>query len=409
MARGLPSGTWINRLARSICPPAPRILPVEDREGLADHAAPVLARVGLAADPRPARGPAAVGAALDAGAVDLAVLVRDDPITLCEAVLRAVRIRRLDVPCIVVSTAPCESPAVEVMRAGAADDMTADALVRLPVAAARQLRERGERAARRRAEAAYSGLNDRLTGLQRATDALAVVIAHEGGTVPEWGEGAHRMLGYAAEAVVGRADLTIGHDAAELSALADGLGAGSPLEALMAGARDGVAVPRDRTFMGQSESAGELLRLAEGALYWAKQHGRDVAFIYSPEVVEELSAEERADRLQRVQALQSIRVLARAVDAKGPSTQQHSERVAVLAVAIGTAPGWDSDRLVRLRQAGLVHDVGKIGVPDRILLEEGRLTPSEYEEITRHAEIGAEMVFEVLSSEQVGRVRGRHE
>ena len=159
----------------------------------------------------------------------------------------------------------------------------------------------------------------------------------------------------------------------------------------------------------QSGSPGELVRLSEGALYWAKQHGRDVAFLYSPEVVEELSAEERAERLQRLQRLQSIRVLARAVDAKDRTTQEHSERVADLAVALGTRLGWDPDRLIRLREAGLVHDVGKIAVPDRILFKPDRLTSPEYEEIKRHAEIGAEMVIDVLTAEQVAWVRGHHE
>ncbi len=161
--------------------------------------------------------------------------------------------------------------------------------------------------------------------------------------------------------------------------------------------------------LAQAGSAGDLLRLTEGALYWAKQHGRDVAFLYSPSVVEELSAEERADRLQRVQALQSIRVLARAVDAKDPSTREHSERVADLAVSLAASMGWDADRLVRLREAGLVHDVGKIGVPDRVLFKPARLTMEEYAEITRHAAIGAEMVADVLTPEQVSWVRGHHE
>lgn len=159
----------------------------------------------------------------------------------------------------------------------------------------------------------------------------------------------------------------------------------------------------------QAGSAADLIRLAEGALYWAKQHGRDVAFLYSPTVVEELSADDRAERLHRLQALQGIRVLARAVDAKDPLTLQHSERVADLAVAIGGAMGWGSERLLRLREAGLVHDVGKIGIKDRILFKPGRLTAAEYRQITRHAEIGADMVVDVLTPQQVAWVRGHHE
>jgi putative nucleotidyltransferase with HDIG domain len=126
-------------------------------------------------------------------------------------------------------------------------------------------------------------------------------------------------------------------------------------------------------------------------------------------VVEVLSADERAEHLARSQALQSIRVLARAVDAKDPSTLRHSERVADLAVAIATALGWDSESLVRLREAGLVHDVGKIGVPDSILFKPDRLTADEYREITRHAAIGAEILADVLLPSQVAWVRGHHE
>ena len=90
----------------------------------------------------------------------------------------------------------------------------------------------------------------------------------------------------------------------------------------------------------------ELFRLADGALYWAKQHGRDVAFLYSPEVVEVLSDAEHAERLTRLQALQSIRVLARAVDAKDPSTRQHSERVAELAQVLAHGARLDRRRRV---------------------------------------------------------------
>lgn len=155
--------------------------------------------------------------------------------------------------------------------------------------------------------------------------------------------------------------------------------------------------------------ADRMVRLAEGALYWAKQHGRNVACLYSSDEVEVLSAHERAERLARSQALQSIRVLARAVDAKDPSTRRHSERVADLAVALARSMGWGDTDLVLLREAGLVHDVGKIGVPDVILSKPGRLTAEEYMTITGHAALGAEIVADVLSPEQVSWVRGHHE
>ncbi|WP_217915692.1 diguanylate cyclase [Miltoncostaea marina] len=161
--------------------------------------------------------------------------------------------------------------------------------------------------------------------------------------------------------------------------------------------------------LDQAPHHSELFRLADGALYWAKQHGRDVAFLYSPEVVEVLSDAEHAERLTRLQALQSIRVLARAVDAKDTSTRQHSERVSEVAGALAIALGWDAEAASALRDAGLVHDVGKIAVPDAILFKPDRLTPEEFRRVTAHAALGAQMVADVLSADQVAWVRGHHE
>ena len=161
--------------------------------------------------------------------------------------------------------------------------------------------------------------------------------------------------------------------------------------------------------LAQAGSATELYRLAAGALYWAKGHGRDMSIHYSPQVVQVLSDEERAVRLERSQALNAIRVLARAVDAKDQSTQRHSERVADVAVMLATASGWSIERLATLREAALVHDVGKIGIPDAVLLKPGRLTASERTQIEAHAVLGAQMVADVLTAEQVAWVRHHHE
>ncbi|MGD9571477.1 MAG: diguanylate cyclase [Thermoleophilia bacterium] len=95
--------------------------------------------------------------------------------------------------------------------------------------------------------------------------------------------------------------------------------------------------------LAHATTSGELLRLADGALYWAKAHGRDVTYLYSPDVVHELSAEERAERLERAQALAALRALARAVDAKDRSTREHSTRVAALAHALAVRRGWSAE------------------------------------------------------------------
>jgi HD-GYP domain-containing protein (c-di-GMP phosphodiesterase class II) len=71
--------------------------------------------------------------------------------------------------------------------------------------------------------------------------------------------------------------------------------------------------------------------------------------------------------------------------------------------------GWSRDRVALLREAALLHDVGKIGVPDAVLLKPSRLTLDEYEVVKEHAALGAKIVDELLSAEQVAWVRSHHE
>ncbi|MGZ4275179.1 MAG: HD-GYP domain-containing protein [Solirubrobacteraceae bacterium] len=104
-----------------------------------------------------------------------------------------------------------------------------------------------------------------------------------------------------------------------------------------------------------------------------------------------------------------VKALARAIDAKDPATSQHSERVARLAVRLATELGWEPERVALLCEAALVHDVGKLGVSDAILLKPALLTAEEHEEMRTHAQLGAEIAGEVLEPEQVAWVRHHHE
>jgi diguanylate cyclase (GGDEF)-like protein len=149
-----------------------------------------------------------------------------------------------------------------------------------------------------------------------------------------------------------------------------------------------------------------LFRHAHGALHWSKLHGRDATWIYDPLI---MSAIEGATPLERSQALLGIRALARAIDAKDPGTRRHSERVASLARRLAAALDWTPERIRLLEETALVHDVGKIGVPDAVLLKPGRLDPAEYEIVKQHAVLGAEITADVLGQEQVDWIRGHHE
>jgi diguanylate cyclase (GGDEF)-like protein len=158
-----------------------------------------------------------------------------------------------------------------------------------------------------------------------------------------------------------------------------------------------------------ASSDDEVLRRADAALFWAKEHGRDLCWLYDPAVVRELDERQRTRDLDRSQALVGLRALARAIDAKDPATQEHSERVARLTARLAIARGWAPSRVALLRDAALLHDVGKIGVPDAILLKDGPLDDDEFAIVREHSVLGARIVGDVLDDEQVAWIAGHHE
>jgi putative nucleotidyltransferase with HDIG domain len=112
----------------------------------------------------------------------------------------------------------------------------------------------------------------------------------------------------------------------------------------------------------------------------------------------------------RTAYVQTIRALAEAVDAKDAYTRGHSERVGVYASKIARQMAFPKELIERVYIAGLLHDVGKIGVRDAVITKPDRLTSAEYDEIKQHPEIGARILEPVdFLSEVVPCVRHHHE
>lgn len=96
-----------------------------------------------------------------------------------------------------------------------------------------------------------------------------------------------------------------------------------------------------------------------------------------------------------------VRALTSAIDAKDPYTCGHSDRVARLAVRLAQEMGLDNETLNLLYMAGLLHDVGKIGIDDSVLRKPGRLTDEEYEHIKLHPELGCNILSGLKQLEAV--------
>ena len=112
----------------------------------------------------------------------------------------------------------------------------------------------------------------------------------------------------------------------------------------------------------------------------------------------------------RTAYVQTIRALSEAVDAKDAYTRGHSERVGVYASKIAREMNFPKDVIERVYIAGLLHDVGKIGVRDAVITKPERLTPEEYLEIKAHPEIGYRILEPVEFLRDVAPcVRHHHE
>lgn len=101
---------------------------------------------------------------------------------------------------------------------------------------------------------------------------------------------------------------------------------------------------------------------------------------------------------------ETVLTIARTVDAKDENTSQHSMRVSEYSVMIARRLGFDDTACEQLRKAALLHDIGKIGIPDRVLNKPGRLTDEEYEIMKSHVVKGAEILkkFTLVENVQEG-------
>lgn len=164
------------------------------------------------------------------------------------------------------------------------------------------------------------------------------------------------------------------------------------------------------SFPSLSSGVEELIKRADGALYWAKFHGKDRAILYDPEVVVTLDLEERIRNL-RVQAdLEAVRALAAAVDVRDTSLQQtHSRNVAALSVLVAQSLAFEQKHTLLLEFAALLHDVGKIGIPDAIMRKKAPLTRDERLRMEAHSVLGEQILSSTPMQPILPWVRHHHE
>jgi len=138
--------------------------------------------------------------------------------------------------------------------------------------------------------------------------------------------------------------------------------------------------------------ADELVNVADNALYYAKRTGGNRIYLSSkilpkpPDNGGITGIDTRSDSLSVIYALVS------AVEVKDPYTYGHSKKVNTYAVALAGAIGLSSDEVSKVSTAALLHDIGKIGIPDKVLNKKGKLSGEDWEAIKAHPRLGANIV-----------------
>lgn len=160
-----------------------------------------------------------------------------------------------------------------------------------------------------------------------------------------------------------------------------------------------------------ARSVEELLTYAGMAVYSAKNSGKNRTCLYTPEPEDKRIAKSYASKRALADSCSStIFALTAAIDAKDHYTFSHSQHVAEYAAALARAAGLDAEHVEIIRQAGLLHDIGKVGTPEAILTKTGHLTDEEYDIIKQHVESSTSMIRYLPSMDYViPSVLGHHE
>ncbi len=175
---------------------------------------------------------------------------------------------------------------------------------------------------------------------------------------------------------------------------------------------------------GNADSSREIMRRADLALYEAKSAGRNRVKVWDKTMSKALNNDdienEKIKILQRRIAglseqaervfIQSIWGLVQALEAKDFYTKKHSENVMHYAVGIAGAMKISSEQINIIRRAAMIHDIGKIGIPDAILTKPAKLTPRERRIIEQHPLIAVRILEKMTFLEQeIAIVRHHHE
>jgi PAS domain S-box-containing protein len=292
--------------------------------------------------------------------------------------------RGLDIPFIVVTGTISEEAAVETMIQGAADYLLKDRLSRLGQAVQRTLQQKALRDEKRKSEQALRLSEDKFSKAFRISpDAISIVRFSDGKYI-EINEGFSRLTGFAPEEVVGQNNLTVN------------------IWANLDECQDFISMMKESSEVSNMEG---VFKRRDGSVWIGLVSARIIEVNEEPciiSIIRDITERKRAELdLQHAHAdlaeayEATIEGWSNVLDLRDKETEGHTQRVTEITIRLARAMGISEDQIIHIRRGALLHDIGKMAIPDGILQKPGPLTEDEWKEMRRHPEYAYHMLFPI--------------
>jgi PAS domain S-box-containing protein/putative nucleotidyltransferase with HDIG domain len=293
--------------------------------------------------------------------------------------------RGLDIPFIVVTGTISEEAAVETMIQGAADYLLKDRLGRLGQAVQRAMQQKALRDEKRKSEQALRLSEDKFSKAFRISPDAISISRFSDGKYIEVNDGFSRLTGFAPGEVVGKNDSTLNIWA---------------------------NLDESQRFFATVQEHGEvsnmegIFKQSDGNLWTGLVSARIIEVNEEPciiSIIRDITERKRAELdLQHAHAdlaeayEATIEGWSNVLDLRDKETEGHTQRVTEITIRLARALGIQEDQLIHIRRGALLHDIGKMAIPDGILQKPGPLTEDEWKEMRRHPEYAYHMLSPII-------------